>query len=178
MVAGAIATRFPAERLLRSLVLAHKDHQILYVDVICAAERGAAYRLLCDIVAQARRETPGQNLVVVLMAVVSSEVLACYGRWGFSYGGVVERGNQGARRPRVPRDAAARPCLLVGSTTTARRSCPAPPLRCAPGCPPPTSPALRPPPAPPPLGLHTPLPTGILPCLLSHPPTTSAPQGI
>mmetsp|Transcript_58818 Transcript_58818/g.161426 ORF Transcript_58818/g.161426 Transcript_58818/m.161426 type:complete len:366 (+) Transcript_58818:110-1207(+) len=95
VVAGAISTRFPAERLLRSLVLAGKDDQILYIDVVCAAERGAAYRLLCDIVEQAQRENPERRLYVVLMAVISSDVLACYRRWGFSYGGVVERGNQG-----------------------------------------------------------------------------------
>lgn len=95
VIAGAISTLFPAERLLRSLLLAHKDDEILYIDVVCASERGAAYRLLCDIVAERQRQVPDRNLIVVLMAVISSDVLKCYLRWGFSYGGVIECGNKG-----------------------------------------------------------------------------------
>eukprot|EP00966_Prymnesium_polylepis_P170021 3930288-Prymnesium_polylepis.1 len=62
------------------------------------------------------------------MAVISSDVLACYRRWGFSYGGVVERGNQGAPPtapgrtlpPRAPR----RPTLNVPPSLPAPASAP------------------------------------------------------
>jgi len=48
-VAAALCTPFPAERLLRALINADKDAEIVYIDVICAARYGAAYRLLCDV---------------------------------------------------------------------------------------------------------------------------------
>ena len=89
MVAAAIETPFPAERLLRSLVQADKDDEVLYIDAIVADRYGAAYRLLCDMVAERQARSPDRRLVVVLMAVVSSDVLGRYARWGFSYGGVV-----------------------------------------------------------------------------------------
>ena len=40
-------------------------------------------------VAERQARNPDRRLVVVLMAVVSSDVLGRYARWGFSYGGVV-----------------------------------------------------------------------------------------
>jgi hypothetical protein len=88
-VAAALCTPFPAERLLRGLINADKDAEIVYIDVICAARYGAAYRLLCDIIAEKRRAQPPRPLVVVMMAVASSDVLRRYARWGFSYGGVI-----------------------------------------------------------------------------------------
>ena len=48
---------------------------MLYIDAIVADRYGAAYRLLCDIVAARRAKHPERRLVVVLMAVVSSDVL-------------------------------------------------------------------------------------------------------
>jgi len=66
---------------------------VVYIDVIVAAQRGAAYRLLCDLIGSYRREQPERRLVVVLMSVVSSSVLKCYARWGFSYGGIIDRGS-------------------------------------------------------------------------------------
>ena len=89
VVAAALETPFPAERLLRSLVAAGKDDEVLYIDAIVADRYGAAYRLLCDIVAARQARYPQRRLVVVLMAVVSSDVLGRYQRWGFSYGGVL-----------------------------------------------------------------------------------------
>ena len=88
-VAAALCTPFPAERLLRALINADKDAEIVYIDVICAARYGAAYRLLCDIIAEKRRAQPPRPLVVVMMSVASSDVLRRYARWGFSYGGVI-----------------------------------------------------------------------------------------
>ena len=88
-VAAALCTPFPAERLLRGLINADKDAEIVYIDVICAARYGAAYRLLCDIIAEKRSAQPHRPLVVVMMAVASSDVLRRYARWGFSYGGVI-----------------------------------------------------------------------------------------
>ena len=89
VAAAALETPFPAERLLRSLVAAGKDDEVLYIDAIVADRYGAAYRLLCDIVAARRAKHPERRLVVVLMAVVSSDVLGRYRRWGFSYGGII-----------------------------------------------------------------------------------------
>ena len=89
MVAAALETPFPAERLLRSLVAAGKDDEVLYIDAIVADQYGAAYRLLCDIISARQALHPHRRLVVVLMAVVSSDVLGRYKRWGFSYGGMV-----------------------------------------------------------------------------------------
>jgi hypothetical protein len=89
VVAAIIETPFPAERLLRSLVSAGKDDEVLYIDAIVADRYGAAYRLLCDLIAQRRAAHPERRLIVVLMAVVSSDVIRRYARWGFSYGGVV-----------------------------------------------------------------------------------------
>lgn len=96
VIAAAIETPFPAERLLRSLVQADKDDEVLYIDAIVADRYGAAYRLLCDIVAQRQAQHPDRKLVVVLMAVVSSQVLQSYKRWGFSYGGVIDGAQWGA----------------------------------------------------------------------------------
>jgi len=92
LAAAAVCSPFAPDRLLRAL-LSDKESDVLYIDVICAAERGAAYRLLCDIVDDYQAAKPDRRLVVVLMAVVSSAVLKCYSRWGFSYGGVVEKGH-------------------------------------------------------------------------------------
>ena len=89
VVAAALETPFPAERLLRSLIAAGKDDDVLYIDAIVADRYGAAYRLLCDMVSARRALHPERRLVVVLMAVVSSDVIGRYMRWGFSYGGVV-----------------------------------------------------------------------------------------
>ena len=89
VVAAVLCTPFPAERLLRALINADKDAEIVYIDVICAARYGAAYRLMCDIIADKRREQPPRPLVVVMMSVASSDVLRRYARWGFSYGGVI-----------------------------------------------------------------------------------------
>ena len=89
VVAAALCTPFPAERLLRALVNADKDAEIVYIDVICAARYGAAYRLLCDIITDKRRAQPPRPLVVVMMSVASSDVLKRYARWGFAYGGVI-----------------------------------------------------------------------------------------
>ena len=88
-VAAALCTPFPAERQLRAMTNAAKDAEILYIDVICAARYGAAYRLLCDIIAEKRGAQPPRPLLVVMMAVASSDVLKRYARWGFSYGGVI-----------------------------------------------------------------------------------------
>ena len=93
VVAAALETPFPAERLLRSLVAAGKDDDVLYIDAIVADRYGAAYRLLCDMAAERQSRHPERRLVIVLMAVVSSDVVGRYKRWGFSYGGVV--GGQG-----------------------------------------------------------------------------------
>jgi hypothetical protein len=93
VLAAALSTIYPAERLLRSIMLAEKEAQIFYVDMICAAEKGAAYRLLCDLVERKRAACPEQRLIVVLTAVVSSQVLGSYERWGFTYGGLVDLGN-------------------------------------------------------------------------------------
>ena len=46
VAAVIVETPFPAERLLRSLVNAGKDDEVLYIDVIVADRYGAAYRLL------------------------------------------------------------------------------------------------------------------------------------
>ena len=89
VAAAIIETPFPAERLLRSLVNAGKDDELLYIDAIVADRYGAAYRLLCDLVAERRARHPERRLVVVLMSVVSADVLGRYARWGFSYGGLV-----------------------------------------------------------------------------------------
>ncbi len=89
VAAAALESPFPAERLLRSLINAGKDDEILYIDAICADRLGAAYRLLTDIIARRRAAHPGKRLVVVLMAVVSSDVLRRYARWGFQYGGIL-----------------------------------------------------------------------------------------
>lgn len=93
VAATIIETPFPAERLLRSLVNAGKDDEILYIDAICADRYGAAYRLLTDLVAQRQAAHPDRRLVVVLMAVVSSDVVGRYKRWGFSYGGLLGGGD-------------------------------------------------------------------------------------
>ena len=89
VVAAALCTSFPAERLMRAMINADKNAHAIYVDVICAARYGAAYRLLCDMIAAKRREEPHRPLIVVLMSVASSDVLRRYERWGFSYGGVM-----------------------------------------------------------------------------------------
>lgn len=89
VAAAALESAFPAERLLRSLVNAGKDDEVLYIDAICADRYGAAYRLLCDMVAARRAQNPHKRLIIVLMAVVSSDVLKRYLRWGFSFGGVL-----------------------------------------------------------------------------------------
>ena len=89
VAAAIIETPFPAERLLRSLVNAGKDDEVLYIDAIVADRYGAGYRLLCDLVAARRARHPDRRLIVVLMSVVSSDVLMRYSRWGFSYGGIV-----------------------------------------------------------------------------------------
>lgn len=89
VVAAALCTSFPAERLMRAMINADKNAHAIYVDVICAARYGAAYRLLCDMIAAKRREEPHRPLIVVLMSVASSDVLRRYKRWGFSYGGVM-----------------------------------------------------------------------------------------
>lgn len=89
VMAAALETPFAAERLLRSLVAAGKDDDVLYIDAIVADRYGAAYRLLCDLVAARQALHPERRLVVVLMAVVSSDVVGRYKRWGFSYGGVM-----------------------------------------------------------------------------------------
>lgn len=89
VAAAAIETPFPAERLLRSLAGVGKDDQVLYIDAIVADKYGAAYRLLCDMVSARQAADPDRRLVVVLMAVVSSDVLGRYARWGFSYGGIM-----------------------------------------------------------------------------------------
>ncbi|KOO34242.1 hypothetical protein Ctob_005460 [Chrysochromulina tobinii] len=91
--AAIVETPFPAERLLRSLVNAGKDDELLYIDAIVADRYGAAYRLLCDLVAERRALHPERRLVVVLMSVVSSDCLSRYARWGFSYGGLVGSGS-------------------------------------------------------------------------------------
>ena len=95
VAAAMIETPFPAERLLRSLVNAGKEDDVLYIDVIVADRYGAAYRLLCDIIAARQALQPERRLVVVLMAVVSSDVISRYARWGFSYGGVIGTGDGG-----------------------------------------------------------------------------------
>ena len=99
VAAVIVETPFPAERLLRSLVNAGKDDEVLYIDVIVADRYGAAYRLLCDIIAQRQARHPDRRLVVVLMAVVSSDVLGRYARWGFSYGGVLPSLDGSVRPP-------------------------------------------------------------------------------
>ena len=83
VAAAALESPFPAERLLRSLVNAGKDDEVLYIDAICADRLGAAYRLLTDMIEARREAAPRKRLVVVLMAVVSSDVLSRYARWGF-----------------------------------------------------------------------------------------------
>jgi len=93
VAATIVETPFPAERLLRSLVNAGKDDEILYIDAIVADRYGAAYSLLCLLVAERRARHPERRLVVVLMSVVSSDVLGRYARWGFSYGGLVGSGD-------------------------------------------------------------------------------------
>ena len=93
VAAAIVETPFPAERLLRSLVNAGKDDELLYIDAIVADRYGAAYRLLCDLVAERRALHPERRLVVVLMSVVSSDCLSRYARWGFSYGGLVGSGS-------------------------------------------------------------------------------------
>lgn len=95
VAATIIETPFPAERLIRSLVNAGKDDEILYIDAICAdtAHRGAAYRLLTDLVDARQAAHPERRLVVVLMAVVSSDVVGRYKRWGFTYGGLLGSGD-------------------------------------------------------------------------------------
>ena len=95
VIAAAIETPFPAERRLRSLVQADKDDEVLHIDAIVADRYGAAYRLLCDIVAQrspaprpqARRGADGRRLVASAQS---------YKRWGFSYGGVIDGAQWGA----------------------------------------------------------------------------------
>jgi hypothetical protein len=99
VAAAAIETPFPAERLLRSLVGAGKDDEVLYIDAIMADQYGAAYRLLCDMVAARQALHPERRLVVVLMAVVSSDVLGRYMRWGFSYGGIMPSGHDESKPP-------------------------------------------------------------------------------
>eukprot|EP00315_Gephyrocapsa_oceanica_P048891 CAMPEP_0185532052 /NCGR_PEP_ID=MMETSP1366-20130426/107753_1 /TAXON_ID=38817 /ORGANISM="Gephyrocapsa oceanica, Strain RCC1303" /LENGTH=493 /DNA_ID=CAMNT_0028143773 /DNA_START=156 /DNA_END=1635 /DNA_ORIENTATION=+ len=98
VVAAALSTPFPAERLLRSMLLSEHSDEVLYIDAIVATQRGAAYRLLHDLVLERRAAHPDRRLVVVLMAVCSSEVLACYARWRFCYGGILAGGPDDSRR--------------------------------------------------------------------------------
>ena len=102
VVAAALETPFPEARLLRSLVAAGKDDEVLYIDAIVAERYGAAYRLLCDIVAARQAQHPDRRLIIILMAVVSSDVLGRYKRWGFSYGGVVSQGEYAGYSAGVP----------------------------------------------------------------------------
>ena len=91
LAAVALVSPLPAERSVRALARlagqSAKDAELLYIDAICASEPGAAYRLYCDLVADRRAQSPGKRLVVVLIAVVSSDVVRRYQRWGFRYGG-------------------------------------------------------------------------------------------
>uniref|UniRef100_A0A6U8R6R9 Uncharacterized protein n=1 Tax=Emiliania huxleyi TaxID=2903 RepID=A0A6U8R6R9_EMIHU len=98
VVAAALSTPFPAERLLRSMLLSEHSDEVLYIDAIVATQRGAAYRLLHDLIVERRSAHPDRRLVVVLMAVCSSEVLACYARWRFCYGGILAGGPDDSRR--------------------------------------------------------------------------------
>ena len=76
VMAAAVITPFAAERILRSLTNADRETEVLYFDVICAVQTGAAYRLFCDVVAARRRLYPERRLLVVLLSVVSSDVLS------------------------------------------------------------------------------------------------------
>ena len=75
-MAAAVITPFAAERILRSLTNADRETEVLYFDVICADQTGAAYRLFCDVVTTRRRLYPERRLLVVLLSVVSSDVLS------------------------------------------------------------------------------------------------------
>ena len=75
-MAAAVITPFAAERILRSLTNADRETEVLYFDVICAVQTGAAYRLFCDVVTTRRRLYPERRLLVVLLSVVSADVLS------------------------------------------------------------------------------------------------------
>ena len=76
VMAAAVITPFAAERILRSLTNADRETEVLYFDVICAVQTGAAYRLFCDVVTTRRRLYPERRLLVVLLSVVSADVLS------------------------------------------------------------------------------------------------------